>query len=216
MSGVPVLLARNSAASHSVFRSKKVQAVFSNCDQDMELTLILGPMKSGKSLELIGYFAPLEYTDLKFGLFQSARNVRDEYVQSRHGIKIQAKKINSLFDILPECPKDIVGIDEVHMFKETDAPAIRELLDKNVKIVASGLDTDYRGKLFKIITRLLELGPKEIKYKRAVCDTCRHPSAIYTQILQNMKPVVEGLPPVVPDDGSYAYRSACRQCFARK
>jgi thymidine kinase len=183
----------------------------------MELTLILGPMKSGKSLDMISLFAPLEYANIGFCLYQPQRNVRDEFIQSRNGIKLQAKKIKSLFDILNDTPREIIGIDEIHMFQEADARAVKEILNKGTRIIASGLDTDYQGRLFNIIIRLMELAPKEIKYKRAVCDICRAPTAVYTQILTaDNQPVTGGLPPVVPDDGTYIYKAVCRQCFVSK
>lgn len=180
----------------------------------MDLTLILGPMKSGKSYELISYFAPLNYTRMKFGLYQSVRNVRDAFIESRNGVKLEAKKIDSLFDILND-DVEIVGIDEIHMFHSDEIHAIEILLKKNVKVMVSGLDTDYQGKLFDTVAHLMELGPKEIKYRRAVCDTCFAPQAIYTQIFKEKKPVTSGLPPVVPDDGTYNYSAACRDCFQK-
>jgi thymidine kinase len=180
----------------------------------MDLILILGPMKSGKSYELISFFAPLSYTNLKFGLYQSARNVRDSFVMSRNGAKLNAKKISSLFEIL-EDDVEVVGIDEIHMFKEEDVKAIEKLLKKNIKVIISGLDTDYQGKLFTIIVKLMELVPKEIRHRRAVCDVCKSPEAIYTQVANNNQIITKGMPPVIPDDGTYTYSVACRKCFVK-
>ena len=81
----------------------------------MDLTLILGPMKSGKSFDLISHFAPLQYTDISFGLFQSARNQRDATIFSRTGSSLAATKLASLAALLDQ-EYEIVGIDEVHMF----------------------------------------------------------------------------------------------------
>lgn len=180
----------------------------------MDLSLIFGPMKSGKSYELISFFAPLSYTNLKFRLYQSARNVRDAFIASRNGPKLEAKKIASLKEIL-EDDVEVVGIDEIHMFQAADVSVIEELLKKKIRVVISGLDTDYQGKLFDTVARLLELAPKEIKYRRAVCDVCKAPDAIYTQIFKGSEPVTAGLPPVVPDDGTYNYLSVCRGCFVK-
>lgn len=181
----------------------------------MNLTLILGPMKSGKSYELISFFAPLEYTKLKFGLYQSVRNVRDSFVASRNGVQLAAKKIASLHEILAD-DVEVVGIDEIHMFPASDIGAIEKLLKKGVRVIISGLDTDYQGKLFNTVANLMELVPQEIKYKRAVCEVCQAPQAIYTQILKGEEPITSGLPPVVPDDGTYRYIAACRDCFRRE
>ncbi|MFA5747087.1 MAG: thymidine kinase, partial [Candidatus Paceibacterota bacterium] len=81
----------------------------------MELILILGPMKSGKSFELISYFTPLQYTDIPFKVFQSAKNVRDGSVWSRNGVSLQAEKAADLSGAEEEGLK-VVGVDEMHMF----------------------------------------------------------------------------------------------------
>lgn len=178
----------------------------------MELTLILGPMKSGKSFELINYFAPLRYTNTPFGLFQSARNVRDEHIQSRNGVNISAEKIKSLHEILQK-DYTIVGIDEVHMFPDTDIDAVVGLLKRGTKVIISGLDTDYRGKLFNTVARLLELGPNEVRYKRAACENCKKFDATYTQVYKDAAPLTDGMPSVIPDDGTFNYKPMCRDCF---
>lgn len=181
----------------------------------MDLTLILGPMKSGKSFDLISYFAPLKYTDIPHMLYQSSRNVRDEHISSRNGVIIEATKVGSLADALD---KDyaVVGVDELHMFDPADVAVVAELLKKGVKIVAAGLDIDYQGKMFEIIKGLLELGPKEVKYKRSVCELCRKPNAVYSQVFSKGVPLTEGMPPVIPDDGTFTYQPVCRNCFVKK
>ena len=181
----------------------------------MELTLILGPMKSGKSFELISHFASLRYADINFALYQSARNVRNESIWSRNGISLQAKKVTGLAESLNNGLK-VVGIDEVHMFGNKEAAVVEQLLKKGVRVIASGLDTDYRGEMFPIIKELLSLGPREVKYRRAVCEVCKSTEAVYTQVFRNGLPVLEGLPPVIPEDGRFEYKPVCRKCFLKK
>lgn len=178
----------------------------------MELTLILGPMKSGKSFELINFFAPLRYTNTPFGLFQSSRNTRDSLIQSRNGIGLEAEKISSVSEILQRSYA-VVGIDEIHMFPESDVDAVAELLRRGTKVIISGLDMDYRGKLFTTITRLLELGPREVRYKRAACESCKKLDATYTQVFCDAAPLTDGIPTSIPDDGTYTYKPMCRNCF---
>ena len=178
----------------------------------MELILILGPMKSGKSFVLISYFMPLTYTNINFSLYQPIKNKREDDVWSRNGVSIKAEKINSLKEILNNKDK-IIGIDEIHMFPPEDVMVISELLEKKKKIIVSGLDMDYKGNMFPVVKKLFELGPKEVKYKRAVCEICKKPEAIYTQIYKNNKPVLNGLPSVFSDNGKYTYAPVCRNCF---
>lgn len=178
----------------------------------MDLTLILGPMKSGKSFDLISYFAPLQYTDIPHVLYQSSRNVRDEHISSRNGVIIKAKKVDSLSEAL-ENNFAVVGIDELHMFDPKNVAVVAELLNRGVKIVAAGLDMDYKGKMFDVVKGLLELGPKEVRYKRAVCELCRQPAAVYSQVFSKGLPLTAGMPSVIPDDGTFTYQPVCRHCF---
>jgi thymidine kinase len=178
----------------------------------MDLTLILGPMKSGKSFDLISYFAPLQYTDIPYILYQSSRNVRDEKISSRNGVGLEAKKVPNLHEAL-ESNFTVVGIDELHMFEASDVAVIAKLLSKGVKVVAAGLDSDYKGAMFDIVKGLLELGPKEVKYKRAVCELCRQPNAVHTQVFISGAPITQGMPSVIPDDGTFTYQPVCHNCF---
>jgi thymidine kinase len=181
----------------------------------MELTLILGPMKSGKSMDLIGYFAPYAYSDRTFALYQPMSNVRDQQIHSRNGIHLDANKVASLKDALGK-GYSAIGVDEMHMFPAEEADVVAQLLREGTKVVICGLDTDPWGELFAIIKRLLELGPNEVRYKRAACDDCHKPDAIYTQVLHHGEPVGHDVPPVLPDDGTYSYKAVCRECFVRK
>ncbi len=180
----------------------------------MSLTLILGPMKSGKSYDLISYFAPLRYTDIPFAVYQCKKNVRDVAVQSRNGSLLDAKKIESLEELRDE-KADIIGIDEFHMFGTDGIAVIDELLRAGKQIVISSLDTDYRGVLFANVAYLFSLGPKEVKFRRAVCETCKKPEAIYTQIFDGDAPLLGGMPSSIPEDGRFSYVPMCRGCFTR-
>jgi len=180
----------------------------------MELVLILGPMKSGKTFDLIGYFSFLQHTTKPFVLIQPTRNVRDENIHTRHGIVMEAVKVRRLSDADVN-GSVIVGIDEMHMFHEEDADSIERWLQEGRKVVISSLDTDHQGRLFPVVKRLLEMGPKEVRYRRAACDICKNPEAIYTQVLRNDQPLTDDFPPSVPDDGTFQYKSVCRKCFIR-
>ena len=171
-------------------------------------------MKSGKSLEMISHFTPLKYTNISFGLYQPKRNVRNENIWSRTGIEIDSRKIDSLRDIL-NSNEQVVGIDEVHMFKEDDVMAISELLDRGTKVYLSGLDMDYKGEMFGIIKKILEMSPREVKYKKSVCELCKDHDAVYTVISKDDKIILDGLPSVIPEDGTYKYIPVCRKCFQK-
>ena len=177
-------------------------------------TLILGPMKSGKSQELVASVKPYEYADQQVMYVQPEANVRDQEIRSRLGVAATALSIQSLRNI--EQSFDVIGIDEVHMFRKSDSSVIEQWLLDGKKVVASGLDLDYRGKLIPIVKRLIELKPDNLVNKVSVCESCKAYEARFTQILNGNEPILGGLPPVVPEDGTYSYQPRCRSCFVKE
>lgn len=180
----------------------------------MPLTLIVGPIKSGKSLELIARVAPHEFANKRVLFVQPHRNVRDEGIASRLGIDVTARRTKTLSEVKDDW--DVIGIDEVHMLPIKDAEQINEWLRAGKEVVVSGLDLDYRGKIMPMAKRLLEIKPDTIIYKVSVCEVCHEYNALFTQIISKGKPLTRGLPAVVPEDGTYIYEARCRDCFVRK
>lgn len=180
----------------------------------MGLTLIIGPMKSGKSLELIARVAPYEFADKKVLYVQSKKDVRDTGITSRIGINTKATRVKSLAEV--KNGVDVIGIDEVHMFPEADSKYIAEWVAAGKQVFVTGLDLDYSATLQPMIKKILELKPHSIIIKKAVCEVCHKYRGQFTQILHDGKEVLGGLPPVVPEDGTYAYQARCRDCYKRK
>lgn len=178
----------------------------------MSLHVILGPMKSGKSLELLARTTPFLYTPKKIIFVQPSRNVRDAKLQSRLGVSIDAVKSARLAAV--ESAADVIVVDEVHMFEDrSDYKTVKKWLVMGKDVYASGLDTDYRGRLMPMVARLLELQPESVVRKTAVCDVCGEFNARFTAIRKDGKRIRNGLPRVVPEDGNYEYQANCRSCF---
>ncbi len=189
----------------------------------MKLTLILGCMKSQKSLEIVREFGQMPHLRSRansFALFQPVLNGRDKGIDSRSGATMPSQKIKNLSEILEYGARlKVVGIDEVHMFPESDAKVVKELLQRGTDVVVSGLDLDYRGEPYPIIERLMRIPPDDIRIRRAVCDFCQDDIAVFTQVIfiPTGDPVLEGLPSVFPEGKTdYAFQVACRACFKRK
>lgn len=189
----------------------KIKQEFPAIMGEMALTLITGPMKSGKSLELIARVAPHKYAGKKILYIQAAKHVRDEGITSRIGIATKATRVASLADAGNDF--DVIGIDEAHMFSPEDVTHISRWLEDGKEIVVSGLDVSYEGTLMPSIAKLYELKPDTIINKLSVCDICHQYTGKFTQILKNETVVTSGLPHVVPEDGTYEYQSRCRKCF---
>lgn len=178
----------------------------------MSFTLIIGPMKSGKSLELIARLSPYEFTEKKILFVQPTSNVRDEAIVSRSGISKAAVKVHDLSEVHSDS-FDVIGVDEINMFPEESWVAVQRWLNEGKDVVISGLDLDYSATLIPIVRHLLELKPELIIDRLAVCELCRQYTARFTQIVHEGKVVRGGLPHIVPEDGTFSYRPVCRTCY---
>ncbi|MDR6317396.1 thymidine kinase [Actinoplanes couchii] len=179
----------------------------------MDLTVILGPMKGGKSLEMISLLSPLEHAGIPHRIYQSARHGRDTAVTSRSGGSLQTVKVRSLAGAADGDVKWI-GVDEIHMFTTDDIAVLGVAVRRGIKVVVAGIDLDHRGLLFEPVRALFELAPERVIYRRAVCDVCRSLDATHTQVLEHGKPMIRELAPstALPDDGTYSYEARCRRC----
>ncbi|SDS57210.1 thymidine kinase [Actinoplanes derwentensis] len=179
----------------------------------MDLTVILGPMKGGKSLEMISLLSPLEHAGIPHRIYQSARHGRDTAVTSRSGGSLQTVKVHSLAGAA-DGDVQWIGVDEIHMFTADDIAELGVAVRRGVKVVVAGIDLDHRGQLFAPVRALFELAPERVIYRRAVCDVCRSLDATHTQVLEHGKPFIRELAPStpLPDDGTYSYEARCRRC----
>lgn len=178
----------------------------------MPLTLITGPIKSAKSLELIALTMPHEFANKKVAVLQPVVNVRDRHVRSRSGLEKRATKTKSLSVIQTDA--HVIAIDEMHMFtSKKDIERVKQWLLEGKELIISGLDMDYSGEFMKPLLEILKLQPDIVIRKHSVCEVCQSMRGGYTQILKDKKVIKSGLPQVVPEDGTYAYRTVCRECF---
>ena len=180
----------------------------------MDLTVILGPMKGGKSLEMISLLSPLQHAGIAHRVYQSARHGRDTAVTSRSGGSLATTvKAHSLAGAA-DGDVQVIGVDEIHMFTVADIAVLGAAVRSGIKVVVAGIDLDHRGQLFAPVRALFELAPEKVIYRRAVCDVCRSLDATHTQVLEHGKPMIRELAPstALPDDGTYAYEARCRRC----
>jgi thymidine kinase len=154
------------------------------------LTVICGPMFSGKTEELLRRVRRAQYAMKKIQICKHSIDDRYEkkYVTSHLGDKVEAcllTKPQDLLDII-KIDTDIIAIDEIQFFSLDIVSTIIELRDKGFEIVVSGLDLDFRGIPFGPMPYLLALADEIIKL-RAVCFKTGK-DAQYSQRLINGNP----------------------------
>ena len=178
------------------------------------LEVICGSMFSGKSEELIrrlkrAQFAQQNVIAIKH-IFDDSRTTT-EFVVSHNGSKLAAFSLenpHSLVHIIP-ANTDVVGIDEVQFFTSDIVNVICQLVDKGIRVIAAGLDLDFRGHPFGCMPVLMAVADDVTKLK-AICICCGA-DAHYSQRLVNGNPAKYN-DPIVMVGAQEAYQPRCRNC----
>ena len=103
-----------------------------------------------------------------------------------------------------EARTEVVGIDEAQFLGEGLVEVCTKLADLGKRVIVAGLDTDFLGRPFEPMPRLLAMA-EEITKLLAICVRCGNP-AVHTQRLVASEDLI-----VVGAAGMYEAR--CRRCF---
>ncbi len=172
------------------------------------IEVIVGPMFSGKSEELIRRLKRAEYARQRVQIFkpQIDRRYSDKEIKSHSGLGIRSEVVESAAEVLAkvEGRTEVVGIDEAQFLGEPILGVCGQLADMGKRVIVTGLDMDYLGRPFEPMPRLL-VHAEEITKLLAICVQCGNP-AVYTQRLVASEELI-----VVGAGGMYEAR--CRRCF---
>jgi thymidine kinase len=176
------------------------------------LEVVCGPMFSGKSEELIRRLRRAEIAGQRALIVKPRIDDRYDigHVVSHAGAKMRAVAVTRAEEV-PGLSDgyDAVGIDEVQFFPPAVVDVIEVLVARGTRVVAAGLDQDFRGLPFGSMPELL-CRAELVDKLQAVCHRCGGPATM-TQRL------VDGLP--APADGETIvvgaleqYEARCRAC----
>ncbi len=176
------------------------------------LEVICGPMFSGKSEEMIRRLRRAEIAGQRVIIFKPA--IDDRYdvgdVVSHAGIRMRAVPVSSVPELLIRArDAEVVGIDEVQFFEPAVVAAALELADGGARVVAAGLDQDFRRLPFGPMPSLLTHA-EFVDKLQAVCHRCGGP-ATTTQRLVNGHPAPYSGETVVVG-AAEQYEARCRDC----
>ena len=174
---------------------------------------ITGCMFAGKTEELIRRIKVLEFAKKEIMVFKPVIDNRysDSKVVSHAGSSVESYVIEDASEIL-DLVKDtteVVAIDEVQFFGMNVCDVANELADRGIRVMAAGLDTDFRGEPFGPMPKLLTQAEFCTKLA-AVCNKCGAP-ATRTQRIVNGVPA-DYNEPVVLVGAAEAYEARCRHC----
>ncbi|WP_461207577.1 thymidine kinase [Clostridium sp. DL1XJH146] len=177
------------------------------------IEVIVGPMYSGKSEELIRRITRANIARQKVQVFKPAIDNRYSKcdVVSHSGDKCDAFPVKDSSNVLEliDNDTDVVAFDEVQFFDDGIIDIIRKLSDNGKRVICAGLDMDFRGEPFGPIEKLLAIAEFVDKIQ-AICMVCGNP-ATRTQRLINGKPARYD-DPIVLIGATEAYEARCRKC----
>lgn len=177
------------------------------------LEVIVGPMYSGKSEELIRRIRRAKIARQKVQVFKPEIDIRysKDDVVSHRGEKEDAIPIKTSEDILVllDPDTDVVAVDEVQFFDENIVKILNEIADNNKRVICAGLDMDFRGEPFGCVPKLMAIAEMVDKLQ-AICMVCGNP-ATRTQRLIDGKPANYN-DKIVLVGAKESYEARCRKC----
>lgn len=171
------------------------------------IEIIAGGMFSGKSEELIRRLRRAVIARQRVQVFKPLiddRFATDEVV-SRDERRLKAVCVATGAELLArvEIGVQVVGIDEVQFFDDGIVDVCMQLADAGIRVVAAGLDQDFKRRPFGPMPALLSVA-EEVSKMHAVCVRCRG-AAHYSQRVSGGDAQVEV--------GDSSYEARCRACF---
>lgn len=173
--------------------------------------VVCGSMFSGKSEELIRRVRRAQFAKQKIAVFKPKIDNRysKESVVSHNGSSFIAMPIARSTDIMQhiDAEVDVIAIDEVQFFDDQIVKVIQQLADSGYRVIAAGLDQDFRGEPFGVMPALMAVAELVTKLQ-AVCAVCGSPAS-RTQRLINGSPASYH-DPIILVGASEAYEPRCR------
>lgn len=184
----------------------------------MTLEVIIGPMFSGKTSELIRLVEREVYAKKKGAIFKIAFDKRysAKQVVTHNGLRYDAYTVAStdggvrrILEVATSNGLDAIGVDEVNFFPESVVGILDRLADEK-RVIACGLNLNFRAEPF---TTTMELAAKadRVRYLSAVCVVCGQ-EATRTQRLIRGRPAPRDSPVIIVG-GKEMYEPRCRRCF---
>lgn len=147
-------------------------------------------MFSGKSEELIRRVRRAQIARQRVQVFKPGLDHRfgNQQVASHSGARLEAIPLAGSAELLTRLDPDVtvVALDEVQFLDDGVVDVVQELADRGIRVIAAGLDMDFRGEPFGPVPKLLALA-ETVDKLQAICMVCGAPAG-RTQRLVDGRP----------------------------
>jgi len=174
------------------------------------LVVIVGPMFSGKTTELIRRIRRYQLSGKRIIIYKPATDIRYSVnnINSHDGLTYPARIIPNNEEGICKLSReyedyDVIGIDEVQFFPSE----IVDLIDRisyEKHVIVAGLNLDYMGRPWETVEELLPRADDVITLT-AVCYICGDEATRTVRISGGVERIVIG--------GEETYKPVCRKHF---
>ena len=172
------------------------------------IEVVCGSMFSGKTEELLRRVKRARLARQRVLLFKPRVDNRYDEVKvvSHEGDNADAIPVSSAAELLSSVAAGtaVVGIDEVQFFDTDIVAAAEALACRGMRVVAAGLDQDWRGVPFGPMPSLLAVAEYVTKL-HAVCSRCGAAATRSQRLVAAEGQLFVG--------GAAEYEARCRACF---
>lgn len=171
------------------------------------IEVVCGSMFSGKTEELIRRLRRAQFANLKIAIFKPAIDNRYSEVEvvSHDFHKITSTPVKDAAEMLNvDDDVRVVGVDEAQFFGDNLVEVAQQLANRGVRVIVAGLDTDFLGKPFGPIPRLMAVA-EDVRKVHAICVRCGNLANHSHRLTRSRDLVVLGEKDV--------YEPLCRRCF---
>ncbi|MEL6189579.1 MAG: thymidine kinase [Myxococcota bacterium] len=173
------------------------------------IEVICGPMFSGKTEELIRRLRRAHYARQKAEVFKPHidRRFSETEVVSHSAQRAEATPVQSSREILErlDSATEVVALDEAQFFTSDVVEVAESLANRGVRVIAAGLDTDYRGEPFEPVPSLMARAEYVTKLL-AICVRCGRPANRSLRVSLSEARIEVG--------AAERYEAVCRTCHA--
>ena len=171
------------------------------------IEIICGSMFSGKTEELIRRLNRAKIANQRVQIFKPQKDKRygETAVVSHNENAIESIPIESSIHIYDHISDvNVIGIDEAQFFDMELVDVCQKLALRGIRVIAAGLDMDFRGKPFGPIPDLLSVA-EYITKVHAICPHCGSLATHSYRLSEEKETVVIG--------EKDKYEPRCRICY---
>lgn len=174
------------------------------------IEVICGSMFSGKTEELIRRLRRARIACQRVEIYKPAIDTRyaEEEVVSHDRTALASTPVEAAAAILLLASEaEVVGIDEAQFFDEGLVEVCTELANRGKRVIAAGLDMDFRGEPFGPMPALCAVA-EEVTKVHAVCVRCGALAYVSHRLVSGERRVLLG--------EMQEYEPLCRSCYNKE